>query len=60
MDHLPLPERRISPLIASAAAFLVILPAIVNAHVFEYDEAIFMNVARNIQRLGAAPALDHC
>jgi len=52
MSHLPQHSRLVLPLLAITAALLVILPTILGVHVLEYDEAIFMDVARNIQRLG--------
>jgi 4-amino-4-deoxy-L-arabinose transferase-like glycosyltransferase len=50
MSHLPQHSRVILPLLAIFIALLVILPAVLSVHVLEYDEAIFMDVARNIQR----------
>ena len=35
-----------------AALIAVVVPLAINVHVLEYDEAVFMGVARNIQRLG--------
>ncbi|HSN76789.1 MAG TPA: hypothetical protein VL334_17080, partial [Anaerolineae bacterium] len=35
-----------------AALIAVVVPLAINVHVLEYDEAVFMDVARNIQRLG--------
>jgi 4-amino-4-deoxy-L-arabinose transferase-like glycosyltransferase len=52
MSHPPRHSRLVLPLLAIVAALLVILPAVLSVHVLEYDEAIFMDVARNIQRLG--------
>jgi hypothetical protein len=37
---------------AITAAFLFILPTLLSVHVLECDEVIFIDVARNIQRLG--------
>ena len=34
-----------------AALIAVVVPLAINVHVLEYDEAVFMDVARNIQRL---------
>ena len=40
------------PLLALLAGVLVLLPMALKVHVLEYDEAIFMDVARSIQRTG--------
>ncbi len=40
------------PLIPLLAALLAMLPLVLHVHVAEYDEAVFLDVARNIQRLG--------
>jgi 4-amino-4-deoxy-L-arabinose transferase-like glycosyltransferase len=36
----------------TVALIAVVVPLATNVHVLEYDEAVFMDVARNIQRLG--------
>jgi len=52
MNRLSKQRTLILPVAAMAAAVIVILPAVLRVHVLEYDEAIFMDVARNIQRSG--------
>jgi 4-amino-4-deoxy-L-arabinose transferase-like glycosyltransferase len=52
MKHLSEHRTLILPLLAMTAAVIVIMPAVIKVHVLEYDEAIFMDVARNIQRSG--------
>ncbi len=50
-----LTRRDLILLFGTMAAFLVaIIPLAMSVHVLEYDEAVFMDVARNIQRWGIA------
>ncbi len=39
--------------VAIIAAIMAQIPAILRVHIVEYDEAVYMDIARNIQRIGA-------